>query len=95
MFTAASMEASLELPGSWWSSSSTAGSSIQLTITTNEPDGLLFYVLLNHGDDERASFLALQLFEGELTYRRIGHYRRSTHHLHHYDMTLVRGTHIL
>ena len=51
--------ASLQLPGTW--SSTTAGSSVQLTITTNEPDGLLFYVLLG---DEQAGFLALELFEG-------------------------------
>jgi len=54
-------DASLQLPGPW--SSTPAGSSVQLTLTTNEPDGLLFYVVL--GDDQQpAGFLALELFEG-------------------------------
>ena len=51
------------LPGSWWSAE--AGSSVQLTLTTNEPDGLIFYVLSS--DDEQASFVALELFEGART----------------------------
>jgi len=51
--------ASLQLPGIW--SSSAAGSSVQLTVTTNEPDGLLFYVRLG---DKQAGFLAVELFEG-------------------------------
>ena len=66
MFTGGSGEASLELPGPWWSPS--AGSSIQLTLTTNEPDGLIFYALLNHNnDDKQRSFVALELFEGART----------------------------
>ena len=60
MFTAGASDASLELPGSW--SSEAAGSSIQMTFTTNEPQGLLFYVLLK--DDGQNSFFALELFEG-------------------------------
>ena len=63
MFTSGGTDASLELPGPWWSA--TAGSSIRLTLTTNEPDGLIFYVLLN--DNQQASFVALQLFEGART----------------------------
>ena len=51
-----STDASLQIPGTW--SSTAAGSSVQLTIITNEPDGLLFYILL---DNERASFLAIEL----------------------------------
>jgi len=58
MFTGDS-DASLQLPGTW--SSTAAGSSLQLTLVTNEPDGLLFYVLL---EDEQSSFLAVELFEG-------------------------------
>jgi len=60
MFTGDS-DASLQLPGTW--SSTAAGSSLQLTLVTNEPDGLLFYVLL---EDEQSSFLAVELFEGSV-----------------------------
>jgi len=45
----------------------TAGSSVQLTLTTNEPDGLIFHVLLSDDDGdggEQSGFLALELFEG-------------------------------
>jgi len=64
MFTAPTA-ASLELPGSWWSATGTAGSSVQLTLTTNEPDGLIFHVLLSDADGgEHSGFLALELFEG-------------------------------
>jgi len=66
MFTAPTA-ASLELPGSWWSATGTAGSSVQLTLTTNEPDGLIFHVLLSDDDrdgGEQSGFLALELFEG-------------------------------
>jgi len=63
MFTG-NRDASLRLPGRWWSTNA-AASSVQLTLTTNEPDGLLFYVLVD--DQERASFLALELFEGATT----------------------------
>jgi len=59
MFTGDS-DASLQLPASW--SLTAAGSSVQLTLITNEPDGLLFYVLL---EDEQSSFLAVELFEGD------------------------------
>ena len=51
--------ASLQLPDTW--SFTTTGSSVQLTVTTNEPDGLLLYVMLG---DEQAGFLAVELFEG-------------------------------
>ena len=50
-------DASLQLPGTW--TSTAGGFSVQLTFTTNEPDGLLVYILL--GDD---GFLAVELFEG-------------------------------
>ena len=66
MFTAGASDASLELPGSW--SSEAAGSSIQMTFTTNEPQGLLFYVLLK--DDGQNSFFALELFEGNTSVAR-------------------------
>jgi len=52
-------DASLQLPASWRSSST--GLSVQLTLITNEPDGLLLYVLLG---EAKTGFLALELFEG-------------------------------
>lgn len=52
-------DASLQLPGTW--SPTEAGSSVQLTLITNEPDGVLFYTLLGV---EQAGFLAIELFEG-------------------------------
>jgi len=52
--------ASLQLPATSWSMD--PGFTVQLTLTTNEPDGLIFYVLL---DDLQSSFIALELFEGQ------------------------------
>jgi len=56
-------EASLQLPGAWRSTTA-AGYSVQLTLTTNEPDGLVLYVPLGDDDEQDPGFLALELFEG-------------------------------